>query len=249
MPHRIFFFHNPKAGGTSVVDALSGLFPRERRCPRIENDATEHRLRDGRYEMFRGYDFYAGHYGFDIYRGVGERIPAVTNFRWPVDRVVSLYRYFRHMVEISDDQAKDPRFLAVALSKRLSLDDFVTCDEPAVRLHTCDHHYRQLTGSGWSSERLQTLDDARALLDRMAWFYVCELPEESMVWARSVFAGRLPELARLNVTRPAEPGEDLLGRAAHRRLILQNQNDISIYQHGLDRLMAENLPERLQRRA
>jgi len=239
MPHRIFFFHNPKAGGTSAVDALSALFPRERRCPGIENDATQHRLRGGNYETFRGYEFYAGHYGFEIYRAVGEFIPAVTNLRWPVDRIVSLYRYFRHMVDISDAEAKDPRFLAVVLAKRLSLDDFVTCDEPAVRLHTCDHHFRQLTGSGWSSETTRTLNDARGLIARMAWFYICEQPDESMAWASSVFSGRLTELPRLNVTRPAEPGEDLLGRAADRRLILQNQNDIAIYDYALQRMFAE----------
>lgn len=148
MVEKLFFFHNPKAGGTSVVSALNRLFAAKRCCPRIENDATEHAERAGRYETFRGYDFYAGHYGHDIYQSVGRDIPAATNFRWPVDRVVSVYRYFRHVVELTDSQARDPRFRAVSLAKRLALDDFVTCDDPMVVLHTYDHHFRQLTGSG-----------------------------------------------------------------------------------------------------
>jgi hypothetical protein len=239
---QLFFFHNPKAGGTSVVDALGQLFAAERRCPRIENDATEHAARAGRYGLFRGYDFYAGHYGFDIYDAVGGRLKAVTNFRWPVDRVVSVYRYFRHVVEISDAQARDPRFRAVSLAKSLSLDDFVTCSDPAVTLHTCDHHFRQLTGSGWSPAYAQDMSAARALIDRMAWFYVCEHPYESLAWADAAFGGRLSSVPRLNVTRAGDTAEAALSPAAYRQLASRNQRDMALYQHALGRLLAEAAP-------
>ena len=225
---QLFFFHNPKAGGTSVVSALAGLFPIERRCPRIEDDATEHIQRAGRYETFKDYDFYAGHYGLDIYSAVGGGMPAATNFRWPVDRVVSVHRYFRHAVEISEAQARDPRFRAVSLAKRLSLDDFVTCDDPAVVLHTYDHHFRQLTGSGWSPVYERDLTAARTLIDEMVWFYVCEHPYESMAWADAVFAGRLASVPRLNVTGE-EAAQASLGSRAYRQLLAQNQNDVALF--------------------
>jgi hypothetical protein len=239
---RLFFFHNPKAGGTSLVGALSRLFAAERRCPRIEDDATEHRQRAGRYEAFAGYDLYAGHYGFDIYDAVGEGIPAATNFRWPVDRVVSVYRYFRHVVQITDAQARDPRFRAVSLAKSLSLNDFVTCDDPAVVLHTYDHHFRQLTGSGWSPVYERDVAAARSLIDRMVWFYVCEHPYESLAWADTAFDGRLTRVERLNVTRAEDSGEAALSPKALRQLLAQNQNDIAIYQHALGRLLTEVIP-------
>jgi hypothetical protein len=239
---RLFFFHNPKAGGTSVVGALSQLFPPARRGPRIENDATEHAQHAGRYEAFAGYDFYAGHYGFDIYEAVGEGMPAATNFRWPVDRVVSVYRYFRHVVEITDAQSRDPRFRAVSLAKRLSLDDFVTCDDPAVVLHTYDHHYRQLTGSGWSPVYEQDLATARDMIDRMVWFYVCEHPYESLAWADMAFEGRAPRVERLNVTPAEDSAETLLSPKALRQVLSRNQKDIAIYQHALGRLLAEVSP-------
>ncbi|HJV42028.1 hypothetical protein [Caulobacter sp.] len=239
MLEQLFFFHNPKAGGTSVVSALGDLFAAKRRCPRIENDATEHAERAGRYEAFRGYDLYAGHFGHDIYRIVGPTLPAATNFRWPVDRVVSLYRYFRHVVEITDAEARDPRWRSVSLAKRLTLDDFVTCDDPAVVLHTYDHHYRQLTGSGWSPIYEQDLAAARTLIDGMIWFYVCEHPYESLAWADAVFEGRLANIARLNVTRAEDTAEAALSRKAYRQLLSQNQNDIALYQHALGRLLAE----------
>jgi len=239
---KLFFFHNPKAGGTSVVDALNRLFPEERRCPRIENDATEHAERAGRYEAFRGHDFYAGHYGYDIYRAVDPQIPAATNFRWPVDRVVSVYRYFRHVVALTGDQARDPRFRAVSLAKRLSLDDFVTCDDPAVVLHTYDHHYRQLTGSGWSPLYEQDVAAAQALIERMVWFYVCEHPFESMAWADSAFEGRVASVQRLNVTRAEDTAEVMLGAKAYSQLVSQNQKDVALYQYALGRLLAAVTP-------
>jgi hypothetical protein len=238
---QLFFFHNPKAGGTSVVDALKRLFPEEQHCPRIENDATEHADRGGRYGVFRGYNLYAGHYGRDIRDAVGPHMPMATNFRWPIDRVVSVHRYFRYTVEISDEQARDPRYRAVALAKRLSLDDFVTCDDPAVVIHTYDHHYRQLTGSGWSPHYERDLQAARDLIDQMAWFYVCEHPYDSLDWAQTVFEGRLGDVARLNVTQ-AESSSAALGPRAYRQLLAQNQNDIAIYRHALDRLLVETAP-------
>jgi len=242
MVERLFFFHNPKAGGTSVVSALGRLFAPERQCPPIENDAAEHAQRAGRYAAFAGYDFYAGHYGFDIYDAAGAGMPAATNFRWPVDRVVSVYRYFRHVVEITDAQARDPRFRAVSLAKRLSLNDFVTCDDPAVVLHTYDHHFRQLTGSGWSPVYEQDLAAARTLIDRMVWFSVCEHPYESLAWADMAFEGRLSRMERLNVTHAEDSGEAALTPKALGQLLAQNQKDIAIYQHALGRLLAEVIP-------
>jgi hypothetical protein len=240
---RLFFFHNPKAGGTSVVGALSRLFEVDRRCPRIENDATEHAARAGQYEAFRGYDFYAGHYGLDIYDAVGSGMPTATNFRWPVDRVVSVYRYFRYVVELTDAQARDLRFAAVRLAKSLSLNDFVTCDDPAVVLHTYDHHFRQFTGSGWSPVYEGDLHMARTLVDHMIWFYVCEHPYESLAWAETAFEGRVASVRRLNVTPAEDTAEAVLSAKAYRQLLSQNLNDVALYQHALGRLLAKVAPD------
>ena len=236
MIERLFFFHNPKAGGTSVASALAELFEQQRRCPRIENDAVEHAVHRGRYGAYQGYDYYFGHYGRDIYDAVGGRMACVTNFRWPVARIVSLYRYFRHMVQITDEQAADPRWRSVWLAKTLSLDDYVTCDDPAVRLHTCDHHFRQLTGSGWSGEAGGDLPSALALIEHMPWFFVCEHPYESMIWAESAFDGELPPVGRLNEGVGREAAGEL-SRRAYQRLDGQNQMDLALYRGAVARLL------------
>ncbi len=236
MVDRLFFLHNPKAGGTSVVSALRALFSYEQQCPRIENDAAEHRLHAGRYGAYAGYSFYAGHYGRDIQQAVGPRMPCVTNFRWPVARIVSLYRYFRFVVEIDDAQRADPRFRAVAMAKTLSLDDFVSCDDPAVEIHTRDHHFRQLTASGWSLESDGDLASVKTFIDAMPWFFVCEHPQESMIWAETAFQGRLGPVPHLNETGAAEAAAQL-SPWAYRALDAKNQRDLALYRHALDGLL------------
>ncbi|PIB93087.1 hypothetical protein [Caulobacter sp. FWC2] len=236
MIKQLFFFHNPKAGGTSVATALAGLFEAEQRCPRIENDAVEHAAHRGRYGAYRGYDYYGGHYGRDIQQAIGPAMACVTNFRWPVARVISLYRYFRHVVEITDAEAADPRFRSVVLAKILTMDDYVTCDDPAVRIHTCDHHFRQLTGSGWSGAVEGELGQAMDLIDHMPWFFVAEHAYESMIWAESAFDGRLAAIDRLNETQAPEAARQL-GRRAYQKLDGQNQFDLALYRYAVDRLL------------
>ena len=62
-----------------------------------------------------------------------------------------------------------------------------------------------------------------------------------MDWAQTAFEGRLGDVARLNVTQ-AESHSAALGPRAYRQLLAQNQNDIAIYRHALDRLLTETAP-------
>ena len=53
--------------------------------------------------------------------------------------------------------------------------------------------------------------------------------------------GGVCDVARLNVTQ-AESHSAALGPRAYRQLLAQNQNDIAIYRHALDRLLTETAP-------
>ena len=72
MTGKIFFFHNPKAGRSSLRKVFESHFRTEKRCPIIENDKDEHERLRGEYAQFRGYDYYGGHYGRDIFEAVPE---------------------------------------------------------------------------------------------------------------------------------------------------------------------------------
>ena len=103
MPDRdrgLFFFHNPKAGGSSIRRVLGSLFPPAAHCPLIENTERDHERRAGNYRGFRGHRYYAGHYGHDIFRVVEDRHDPVSNFRDPAARLLSLYNFYRIRVPL-----------------------------------------------------------------------------------------------------------------------------------------------------
>jgi hypothetical protein len=95
MIDKIFFFHNLKAGGTSLRFIIESRFQAEKRCPLIELNKVDHDDLCGDYARFRGYDLYAGHYGQDIFAAVNDDHSCITNFRHPATRLISLYNFFR----------------------------------------------------------------------------------------------------------------------------------------------------------
>ena len=103
---RLFFFHNPKAGGSSVNRVLGSMFPPAEHCPLIENTERDHQRRAGNYRGFRGYRYYAGHYGVDIFQAVADRHDPVGNFREPAARLLSLYNFYRIQPPLPDDAEK-----------------------------------------------------------------------------------------------------------------------------------------------
>jgi len=197
---RLFFFHNPKAGGTAVGHALEAMFAPELRCPLIENTERDHERHAGNYLPFRGYRYYGGHYGRDIFRAVDAGHAAVTNFRDPVARLRSLYTYYRCVVKLPQDANLLDDLYPVAFAQSHDFDKFIATADPRIEIHTRNYHVRQLTGSAWSPGSIGDLDQALAFVDLMPWYYVCELPGLSQIWGQHVFGDGFAPIARVNVT-------------------------------------------------
>jgi hypothetical protein len=169
MTKRISFFHNPKAGGTSIRRAIEEHYPNIKQSALIENDIGDHAKLAGDYSGFRGYEFYAGHYGRDVFEAVNDGHICITNFRHPVTRLLSLYNYFRHVVRLDARQLLHDRFHAVAAARAVSFKDFLEDDDPRVTVYTCNQHFRQLTGSPWSVSDCNDLESAIRFVDQMSW--------------------------------------------------------------------------------
>jgi hypothetical protein len=132
MIDKIFFFHNLKAGGTSLRFIIESRFQAEKRCPLIELNKVDHDDLCGDYARFRGYDLYAGHYGQDIFAAVNDDHSCITNFRHPATRLISLYNFFRFKVNLSDEELRTERYYSVLLAKSVSFERFVSADDPRV---------------------------------------------------------------------------------------------------------------------
>lgn len=236
-----FFFHNPKAGGTALREALARCFDASEVSPTVDflPDVYGFEPEPG---LQPGYRLYMGHYGYDHFRAVEDGHACVTNFRHPASRIASLYNYFRFSVGDAPEVRERPEYFAVRLAKSADFAGFVASDDPRVTTYTSNHHFRQLANSGWSLSHQRRLDDVRRLIDQMAWYYVCEYPELSARWARTALD--LPDLMieAANVTpRTGEPGADLARIAPETlgRIMSLNELDLAIYRHALDRFFQE----------
>src|SRR3546814_4830561 len=78
---RIFFLHNPKAGGSSLRSVFAALNNTGSIAPVFGNAPADYQSNREFVNNYRGYDLYAGHYGYDVYRAIGDGHLLVTNFR------------------------------------------------------------------------------------------------------------------------------------------------------------------------
>lgn len=240
-PLRLFFFHNPKAGGTSVAHAIETLVSDADKAPLVENTEVGFRRNGGVYDAFRGYNYYGGHYGSNIFDAVNDGHECITNFRNPETRILSLYNYFRVDVAIPDDPNLQETFHAVAFAQSVDFHTFAASEDPLVEVYTRNHHVRQLSGSAWDVNSTGDLAQAMALTDRMRWFYVCEEPDTSWRWAQHAFDGRLPPIPRANVTSRSKAGRQAVTVIADEtRQVIQAKNmlDRALYDHAVRRLHA-----------
>jgi hypothetical protein len=215
------------------------MFAPDERCPLIENNECDHERRGGNYASVCGYRYYGGHYGYDIFRVAAAGHDIVTNFRDPSARLLSLYNYYRLDVVLPDDPLQLENYYPVAFAQEVDFDRFVSTDDPRIEIHTRNHHVRQLTNSGWSLDSAGDLTQAVALLERMAWFYVCEDPELSMRWGREVFGQHFPQrLISENVTsrsKGAHLAVTTIDRATRRTIHEKNLLDEALYAHAVRR--------------
>ncbi len=229
---RVFFFHNPKAAGNSVGHFLERCSNVHDASPVIENSQRDHEGLGGQYGRFRGFQFFAGHYGYDIFSAVNDGHLAVTNLRDPAARLLSLYNYYRLHVTVPSDPAQHDDFHSVRFAKAVDFHTFVSTPDPRIEVHTRNHHVRQLTNSGWAVGSVGNLAHATALLDSMPWYYVCEHRELSEAWGHRVFGPGAGSIQHLNVTSAGPTGQALTTVAPATLEVIRSKNTLDIALHA-----------------
>ena len=236
----LVFLHNPKAGGTSITDALRNCYAPGELAPTLES--APHERRPAAWRRLSGCRFVAGHFGHEVAARHFPGHALITNFRHPVARIVSLYDFWRRIV--------DPglfRFSArsgPAHARRLTFSEFVRSNSPFLSLYIADFHTRQILESGWT---LRTIDAGGMALAKertaaMRWFYVCEFEQQSLAWLHEVFpdvvSGRGIGRANVNASR-----ERTVPSTADVAVIEErNRHDLELYEFAVGSLQARAAP-------
>ncbi len=190
LTRKFFFLHNPKAGGSSLRKLIAGVNGGQSVAPQFLNAPCDYRMNRTKIEIKETFDFYFGHYGYEIYEKLKTEYTLITNFRDPINRVYSMYRYWRNNVpkQILSSLYKNDADV-VLLAKDLNFSNFIRSHNEDLSLYINNFHFRQIYFSGWSQincdEEMERI--VRLRIDSMPWFYVAETPEASMTLFRSCF--------------------------------------------------------------
>lgn len=164
-PPPVCFIHVPKTAGTSLAALLASYYPRDvvsrsRLLFDLGQDLLEH-----------SYRLWHGHYGIaDIEPYLPSDVRFVTSIRHPVERVASLYHYWRKvdLAYYRGTPETDPNHDGVMLAMHCQggLDEFLATDNPAILREISDAQTRYLTGSLHHTGEVSADEARRTIIER-----------------------------------------------------------------------------------
>ena len=231
------FVHIGKTAGTAVRSAITGQFPSDLVCPKVfYEDIYALPIEElSRYRLF------CAHIGFDTAHQLGEHL--FTVMRDPVDRVLSLYRYWRKV----EGHGSGPE-----LAKTRSLDAFLEEKSGAV---IADIHNTQTWQLAFAHDgptrklvsQTHSLDEvyqrAVANLKILDAVGIQENLPAFMDELEHLYGWQLPPLGQVNVTGGRNRRDDL-PLATRRKIHGLVEADIELYAH----VLASRTPGRGQSR-
>lgn len=124
----LVFIHVPKTGGSSLHEVLTKELKDRKLCPaRFSSEISEYSKNE-----LAEYDLFSGHFGAEDCSLI-EKPQYITLLRNPVDRVVSLYSYWRaQRGKYLGTPETDQNYAGVQLAINSSIDDFVRTQNPAI---------------------------------------------------------------------------------------------------------------------
>lgn len=144
---RLVHMHIPKTAGTAIRTAFGRVANQKLRVfPHYdERQFLEVNPAD--------YDVFSGHYGFKTAKRLNGEI--VTVLRHPVDRFISVYYFWRELLEKNVEVVRKTK-----LTKLYSLDDFVSLQD---ELQLTEEFFNRMT---WQVAHGSTIEHRRELRDR-----------------------------------------------------------------------------------
>lgn len=236
----LVFLHIQKCAGTSFTRLLNDFF-------RPQDRITAHLLHADSPDLKRpanGYRLITGHNTWHDISAMPIDPVYITMLRHPVDRLVSLYYYWRSLrwEHIEKEALAGPR-----LAKQLSLEAFIASDELVARLNVRNGQARQflngLRGPTGLSQK-QLCEEACERLDRCAFVGITEQFDRSVRLLCQMLGWQPPKrLPRANISRlneienpDCEPSpRKALDHGLSAKIVALNQADMGLYQYGCQR--------------
>ncbi len=200
------FLHLEKCGGTALMHCLAPAFHPLQIYPDDHRDLPPNLMT--RLPALRGvapdkYSLIWGHYDVPTLQRFAPAHLIFTLFREPKARVLSLYHFWRSV----DPAAIDPELsFSVSLAHRLSLEEFLACDDPML-LDLIDNLYvRRLTGMYATGAAVDPVSEASvapamAAMEALNFVGITERMEESLARLAANMGMAAPEAKpRANVT-------------------------------------------------
>lgn len=139
---QLYFLHIPKTAGTTLISLLDLHFAPDEICP-IQLDTKIHELIP---EKIAHYRLIRGHLDYDFYKLLAKKPIYITMLRDPLERVISLYEYWRQNVEIlGADQPHNSTIFRDAVSG--SLYDFVCFKSDLIRFEVENNQVRRIVSN------------------------------------------------------------------------------------------------------
>jgi hypothetical protein len=167
------FMHLPKTGGNSVFHIIIKHFPALRVCPSPRLGVWSHRIDDP-----RSYDFYSGHFTYELFEHLGKDAIKLVVLRHPVARMVSLYDFWRGFrdLEIAEITREIPDN-GPLFASTVGFDEFISSPTPFVRTHVENGLSRQLLGRDYdrlASKPEAMIEEAYRRLMTFNWIGITE---------------------------------------------------------------------------
>lgn len=231
---QLCLLHIPKTAGSTLTALMDTNFHVHEIFPgTCIGDCSPNEL--ARYRLFRG------HYDYHINRFFPKPLVFTTMLREPIERVISLYEFWKRDVErgggVGDRRERSDDLRRASLE---GLEGFVCHSDPWVRLRTCNRQTRQIAiGVGGiktnPSEGIpddELLDMAKQHLDECVFWGLTERFQESIFLMAYVF-GWYPvaDYQNLRVAK-RKLRKDSVDSRVLQRLQEANQLDIALYDYA-----------------
>ena len=171
----VVFMHVPKTAGSSLTNMLVSQYPPDR-VYRPEGRASLSQLQTNELES---YQLFCGHFDWSQFKYLPKTSRVITILRDPIDRILSLYRYWR---SFSWEYAEQRNDFGIQYAKSVGLHEFFFDAPLGIRANYENAVVRQLVGAdfcqphvGFSLADEQTVQLAKYRISGLA---VCGVTDD-----------------------------------------------------------------------